>query len=118
VSFAPPCPRKSFADCKFVSEGGAKWSEFRPGGGAKLSPGGAKFVSRAISDCGFRIADCVGVGFAQPLRFAALQGAQNYWLWVLRTLGPISNYQRTSTAVARAAPMNGQLLAGRLTAES
>jgi hypothetical protein len=40
-NFAPPCPRKSFVDHWLVSEGGAKWSEFRPGGGAKLASGGA-----------------------------------------------------------------------------
>jgi hypothetical protein len=42
---APPRgARKSFADGKFVRGGGAKLCEFRPGGGAKLSPCGAKFV--------------------------------------------------------------------------
>jgi hypothetical protein len=45
-SFAPPCPRKSFVARQFVCRGGAKLPEFRPGGRAKLPPGGAKFVRR------------------------------------------------------------------------
>jgi hypothetical protein len=44
ANFAPTCPRKSFADCKFVRGGGAKWTEFRTGGVAKLFSGGAKLV--------------------------------------------------------------------------
>jgi hypothetical protein len=44
VSFAPACPRKSFVARRLLRWGGAKLSEFRPGGGAKLSPGGAKLV--------------------------------------------------------------------------
>src|SRR5688572_29283945 len=46
VNFAPPCPRKSLAGWWFVCGSGAKLIEFRPGGGAKLSLGGAKFVDR------------------------------------------------------------------------
>jgi hypothetical protein len=42
TNFAPPCPRKSFVTHWLGRGGGAKLSEFRTGGGAKLSPGGAK----------------------------------------------------------------------------
>jgi hypothetical protein len=52
-SFAPARPRKSFADCNFVPASGAKLSEIRTGGVAKLLSGGAKFVSnyKAPSSC-------------------------------------------------------------------
>jgi hypothetical protein len=36
----------SFVARQFGRVGGAKLTEFRPGGGAKLSLGGAKFVAR------------------------------------------------------------------------
>jgi hypothetical protein len=78
ANFAPLSPRKSFVAHRLVRGGGAKLTEFRSGGGAKLSPGGAKFVS---GDFGFRIARAA---VAHPLRFAALTGAHNYWVWVLR----------------------------------
>jgi hypothetical protein len=44
ASFAPPCPRKMFADWWLECGSGAKLSEFRPGGGAKLPRVGAKLV--------------------------------------------------------------------------
>jgi hypothetical protein len=44
VNFAPARPRKSFAARRLVRGGGAKLPRFRPGGGAKSSPGGALFV--------------------------------------------------------------------------
>jgi hypothetical protein len=45
ADFGPARPRKSFVAHQFVSGSGAKLSEFRPGGGAKLKlpPGGALF---------------------------------------------------------------------------
>jgi hypothetical protein len=50
AGFAPPGRCKSFAGCKFVSGGGAKLPEFRPGGAAKFFPGGAKFVRHFEAD--------------------------------------------------------------------
>jgi hypothetical protein len=44
ANFAPRGERKLFAGWRLARGGGAKLSEFRPGGGAKLFPGGAKFV--------------------------------------------------------------------------
>jgi hypothetical protein len=44
TNFAPPRPRKSFTAYRLVRGSGAKLTEFRPGRGAKLLPGGAKFV--------------------------------------------------------------------------
>jgi hypothetical protein len=46
ANFAPARPRKSFAGCRFVRLGGAKLTEFRPGGGAKSPLGSAKFVGQ------------------------------------------------------------------------
>jgi hypothetical protein len=41
-------------------------------------------VVRNSSARRLRIADCARSRIAQPLRFAAVTGAHNYWLWVLR----------------------------------
>ena len=41
-NFAPARPRKSFAARRLGHGSEAKLTEFRPGGGAKLSAGGAK----------------------------------------------------------------------------
>jgi hypothetical protein len=62
ANFAPPRPRKSFAGWLLVCGGGAKLPEFRPGGGAKLSPGGALFVTHF--EVPHRCAEFSGVGFA------------------------------------------------------
>jgi hypothetical protein len=43
-NFAPPCCCKSFVTRWLARGGGAKFPEFRPGGGAKPFLGGAKFV--------------------------------------------------------------------------
>jgi hypothetical protein len=73
-NFAPARSRKLFAGWRMGCRGGAKLSEFRSGGGAKLSSGGAKFVCTAI-DFGelSRAADCARKQMAHPLRFAALK---------------------------------------------
>ena len=42
ANFAPARPRKSFAARRLGHGSEAKLTEFRPGGGAKLSAGGAK----------------------------------------------------------------------------
>jgi hypothetical protein len=57
ANLGPACPRKSFAGSWLACGGGAKLTEFRPGGGAKLHPGEAKFVKEAIADLGLRIVD-------------------------------------------------------------
>src|SRR5687768_12557969 len=44
AGFAPARSRKSFPGSELARGGGAKLTEFRPGGGTKLSSGGAKFV--------------------------------------------------------------------------
>jgi hypothetical protein len=98
VSFAPPCPRKLFVARRLGYGSGAKWSEFRLWGCAKIRSGEAKFVSPVIADlgfriadsglripdcglriadCGLRIADCARSRIAQLLKFAAGEGAQN-----------------------------------------
>jgi hypothetical protein len=46
ANFAPACPRKSFVARRLARGSAAKLSEFRPGGGAKIVRGGAKFVGR------------------------------------------------------------------------
>jgi hypothetical protein len=61
ANFAPLCPRKLFVAHRLARGGGAKLSEFRPGGGAKLFPGGAKFVARTERSraIGFAIATLI-----------------------------------------------------------
>jgi hypothetical protein len=56
VTFAPPCPRKSFAAYRLGRGSGAKWSEFRPGGAAKFVSGEAKFVAVSHQPGAFPIA--------------------------------------------------------------
>jgi hypothetical protein len=49
VNFAPRGARKSFAGCPLASGGGAKLSEFRPGGATKIVPGEALFIRPVLA---------------------------------------------------------------------
>ena len=78
LSFAPGARCKSFLAHGLSCGGGAKSSGFRPGGGAKRSPGGAKLVRhfkvpRQLSKAPPpAFAHLMRFGFAQPRQFAAM----------------------------------------------